>query len=68
MSIDIYSPSQARGLLRSVLQQELGRDPTDDEFDDFLIFRALNEDIDDLSAFFASQDGTVHDLSEVTDR
>jgi hypothetical protein len=34
-SIDIYSPSQARGLLRSVLQQELGRDPTDDEFDDF---------------------------------
>jgi cytochrome c553 len=27
-----------------------------------------DEDIDDLAAYFSSQDGTVHDLSDVTDR
>jgi cytochrome c553 len=27
-----------------------------------------DEDIDDLAAYFSSQAGTVHDLSEVTDR
>ena len=27
-----------------------------------------DEDIDDLAAYFSSQDGTIHDLSEVSER
>lgn len=34
-SRDIFSASQARGLIREVLQKELGRDPTEEEFQDF---------------------------------
>lgn len=41
-SIDIYSPSQARGLIRNVLMQQLGREPTEDEFADFR--DALNDE------------------------
>lgn len=33
--VDIYSPSEARGLIRNVLKAELGREPTEDEFEDF---------------------------------
>ena len=40
--IDVYSPEDAKGLARSVLQRELGRDPTEEEFADFV--SALNEE------------------------
>lgn len=36
VSRDIFSASQAKGLIRGVLQQELGRDPTAEEFEDFI--------------------------------
>lgn len=36
ISRDIFSASEAKGLIRGVLQQELGRDPTAEEFDDFI--------------------------------
>lgn len=44
-NIDIYSPSQARGVIRQVLLAELGREPTEDEFADFR--DALNDDVRD---------------------
>lgn len=33
--VDIYSPEDTKGLVRSVLNQELGRDPTQAEMEDF---------------------------------
>lgn len=44
-NIDIYSPSQARAVIRQVLLAELGREPTEDEFADFR--DALNDDVRD---------------------
>lgn len=35
-SVDISSASEARGLVRGLLQQELGRDPTQAEYEDFV--------------------------------
>lgn len=35
-SIDLFSPSEARGFARTALQAELGRDPTQAEYEDFL--------------------------------
>lgn len=35
-SIDIYSPSDARWLIRQVLSDQLDREPTEDEFADFI--------------------------------
>lgn len=35
-SVDFLSPEDARGLVRSTLQQELGRDPTEAEYEDFV--------------------------------
>ena len=39
-SIDVLNPKDAKALTRAVLQQELGRDPTQGEYEDFLA--ALN--------------------------
>jgi hypothetical protein len=39
-SIDVLNPKDAKALTRAVLQQELGRDPTQGEYEDFL--SALN--------------------------
>lgn len=36
VSRDIFSASEAKGVIRGVLQQELGRDPTAEEFQDFI--------------------------------
>jgi hypothetical protein len=33
---DIMDPADAKALTRAMLQRELGRDPTEDEFDDFI--------------------------------
>lgn len=33
---DIMDPADAKALTRAMLQRELGRDPTDDEFEDFI--------------------------------
>lgn len=41
-NIDIYSPTQARAVIRQVLMAELGREPTEDEFADFR--DALNDE------------------------
>lgn len=35
-SVDIWSPMDAKGLARATLQRELGRDPTQAEFEDFV--------------------------------
>ncbi len=35
-SVDLMSPMDAKGLTRQMLQQELGRDPTQAEYEDFL--------------------------------
>lgn len=35
-SVDIFSRDDARGLARSVLRRELDRDPTEEEFEDFV--------------------------------
>jgi hypothetical protein len=35
-SVDFMSPEDAKGLVRGVLQQQLGRDPTQAEYEDFL--------------------------------
>ena len=43
--VDIYSPSEARGLIRNVLKAELGREPTEDEFEDFRA--SLNAEAED---------------------
>lgn len=39
-SVDVLNPKDAKALTRAVLQQELGRDPTQGEYEDFL--SALN--------------------------
>lgn len=39
-SIDLFSAQDARGLARQTMQQVLGRDPTEDEYEDFVT--ALN--------------------------
>lgn len=33
--VDIYSPEDTKGLVRAILQQEMGRDPTSAEMEDF---------------------------------
>lgn len=43
--VDIYSPTEARGLIRNVLKAELGREPTEDEFEDFRA--SLNAEMED---------------------
>lgn len=35
-SVDIYSPDDARGLIRATLRRELDRDPTEQEFEEFV--------------------------------
>lgn len=45
IATDIYSPTEARGLIRNVLRAELGREPTDDEFEDFRA--SLNAELED---------------------
>lgn len=35
-SVDLMSPEDAKGMVRSLLQQELGRDPTQAEYEDFI--------------------------------
>ena len=35
-SVDFMNPKDAKGLTRAMLQQELGRDPTQGEYEDFL--------------------------------
>lgn len=42
---DIYNPTEARSLIRNVLKAELGREPTDDEFEDFRA--SLNAEMED---------------------
>lgn len=34
--VDLMSPADARGMVRTLLQQELGRDPTQAEYEDFV--------------------------------
>jgi hypothetical protein len=46
--VDIYSPTEAKGLIRSVLKGELGREPTEDEFEDFRA--SLNAELEDNPA------------------
>lgn len=41
-SVDIYSPSDAKGLARAIIRRELGRDPTEEEYADFV--SALQEE------------------------
>jgi hypothetical protein len=35
-SVDLMSPEDAKGLVRATLQQQLGRDPTQGEYEDFI--------------------------------
>lgn len=35
-SVDLMSPADAKGLVRATLQQQLGRDPTQGEYEDFV--------------------------------
>lgn len=35
-SVDIFSPEDARGMARQTLQAALGRDPSEDEYEDFI--------------------------------